>query len=153
MVDIKLKSVNSSCEFKLDFNEIKLPDDINILKDIEKEVENSIYHLKRSNDEIKEFDPQGLDKDLFLAYNENKFALYRKEERLTLIRKKIQIIQNTQGLADTLNVSQKNVIVNKEDDNIKNDNIINNTINDHNNEQKDEDLNNSNTARKDGIYL
>ncbi|SOV77822.1 conserved Plasmodium protein, unknown function [Plasmodium reichenowi] len=153
MVDIKLKSVNSSCEFKLDFNEIKLPDDINILKDLEKEVENSIYHLKRSNDEIKEFDPQGLDKDLFLAYNENKFALYRKEERLTLIRKKIQIIQNTQGLSDTLNISQNNAVVNKEEKNIKNDNIINNTIDDHNNLQKNADSNNSNTSRKDGIYL
>ncbi|SPJ09621.1 conserved Plasmodium protein, unknown function [Plasmodium sp. DRC-Itaito] len=152
MVDIKLKSVNSSCEFKLDFNEIKLPDDINILKDLEKEVENSIYHLKRSNVEIKEFDPEGLDKDLFLAYNENKFALYRKEERLTLIRKKIQIIQNTQELAETLNVSQNNV-VNKEEKNIKDDNIINNTIDDHNNLQKDAHSNNSNTARKDGIYL
>ncbi|KYO01328.1 hypothetical protein PGSY75_0719000 [Plasmodium gaboni] len=153
MVDIKLKSANSSCEFKLDFNEIKLPDDINILKDLEKEVENSIYHLKRSNEEIKEYDPQGLDKDLFLALNENKFALFRKEERLMLIRKKIQNIENTHGLADTLKVSQNNVVDNKEQENIKDDNIINNTIDDHNKAQNDKDINSSNMEKKDGIYL
>ncbi|ETB58421.1 hypothetical protein YYC_04026 [Plasmodium yoelii 17X] len=101
MVEIRLKKNNSVCEFRLDFNEIKLPDDINILKDLEKETENSIYHLKRSNEEIKEFDPEGNDEDLFLALNENKFALSRKEERLRLIRSKIQ---NIESLCDTGNV-------------------------------------------------
>ncbi|SCM19465.1 conserved Plasmodium protein, unknown function [Plasmodium chabaudi adami] len=100
MVEIRLKKNNSVCEFRLDFNEIKLPDDVNILKDLEKETENSIYHLKRSNEEIKEFDPEGNDKDLFLALNENKFALSRKEERLRLIRSKIQ---NIESLCDSGN--------------------------------------------------
>ncbi|CRG93118.1 conserved Plasmodium protein, unknown function [Plasmodium gallinaceum] len=94
MVEIRLKTKNSSCEFNLDFSEVKIPDDINILKDLEKEIENSIYHLKRSNEEIKEFDPLGKDNDLFLALNENKFALSRKEERLQLIKKKIHNLES-----------------------------------------------------------
>ncbi|KAI4840731.1 hypothetical protein MKS88_000966 [Plasmodium brasilianum] len=95
MVEIRLKTQNSSCEFNLDFNEVKLPNDLNILKDLEKEVENSIYYLKRSNEEIKKYDPEGKDNDLFLALNENKFALSRKEERLKLIKSKIQNLECT----------------------------------------------------------
>ncbi|CRH03018.1 conserved Plasmodium protein, unknown function [Plasmodium relictum] len=98
MVEIRLKTKNSSCKFNLDFNEVKIPDDIRILKDLEKEIENSIYHLKRSNEEIKEFDPLGKDNDLFLALNENKFALSRKEERLKIIKKKIQNLESLNTL-------------------------------------------------------
>ncbi|SBT75525.1 conserved Plasmodium protein, unknown function [Plasmodium ovale] len=93
MVEVKLKTQNNSCEFHLNFNEIKLPDDVNILKDLEKEVENSIYHLKRSNEEIKQYDPDGKDKDLFLALNENKFSLNVKQERLLMIKKKIKNLE------------------------------------------------------------
>ncbi|SBS80328.1 conserved Plasmodium protein, unknown function [Plasmodium ovale] len=94
MVEVKLKTQNNSCQFHLNFNEIKLPDDVNILKDLEKEVENSIYHLKRSNEEIKQYDPDGKDKDLFLALNENKFSLNVKEERLLMIKEKIKIVES-----------------------------------------------------------
>ncbi|KJP87896.1 hypothetical protein AK88_02500 [Plasmodium fragile] len=93
MVEIRLKTKHTSCEFRLDFNEVKLPDDVNILKDLEKEIENSIYHLKRSNDEIKEFDPEGADQDLLMALNENRFSLCRKEERLRIIKDKIQLLE------------------------------------------------------------
>ncbi|CAA9986569.1 conserved Plasmodium protein, unknown function [Plasmodium knowlesi strain H] len=92
MVEIRLTTKYTSCEFHLDFNEVKLPDDVNILKDLEKEVENSIYHLKRSNDEIKKFDPEGADQDLLMALNENRFSLCRKEERLRIIKDKIRIL-------------------------------------------------------------
>ncbi|EUD65223.1 hypothetical protein C922_04352 [Plasmodium inui San Antonio 1] len=92
MVDIRLKTKHTSCQFHLDFNEVKLPDDVNILKDLEQEIQNSIYHLRRSNDEIKEFDPEGADQDLLMALNENRFSLCRKEERLRIIQDKIQIL-------------------------------------------------------------
>ncbi|GAB64819.1 hypothetical protein PCYB_032310 [Plasmodium cynomolgi strain B] len=90
MVEIRLKTKHTSCEFHLDFNEVKLPDDVNILKDLEQEIQNSIYHLRRSNDEIKKFDPEGADQDLLMALNENRFSLCKKEERLRIIKDKIQ---------------------------------------------------------------
>ncbi|VUZ93590.1 conserved protein, unknown function [Plasmodium vivax] len=92
MVEIRLKTKHTSCEFQLDFNEVKLPDDVNILKDLEHELQNSIYHLKRSNEEIKKFDPEGADQELLMALNENKFSLCRKEERLRIIKEKIEIL-------------------------------------------------------------
>ncbi|ANQ06127.1 Uncharacterized protein PCOAH_00004700 [Plasmodium coatneyi] len=101
MVEIRLKTKHTSCEFHLDFNEVKLPDDVNILKDLEKEVENSIYHLKRSNDEIKKFDPEGADQDLLMALNENRFSLCRKEERLRIIKDKIRILDDHPAVDQT----------------------------------------------------
>ncbi|VWU51681.1 conserved protein, unknown function [Hepatocystis sp. ex Piliocolobus tephrosceles] len=93
MVQIRLKTNNVSCEFSLDFNETKLPDDLIILKGLEKEISNSIYHLKRSNEEIREFDRSGTDQDLFLAYNENKFAINKKEGVLRQIQEKIKSLE------------------------------------------------------------
>lgn len=99
MVEIRLRKDNTVCEFQLDLSEIKLPNDFVTLQDLEKEVENSIFHLKKSNEEIKKFDPDGKDTDLLLAFNENIFALSKKERRLEMIREKMKTLGAQQQLA------------------------------------------------------
>lgn len=99
MVEIRIRKDNTVCEFQLDLSDIKLPNDFATLQDLEKEVENSIFHLKKSNEEIKKFDPDGKDTDLLLAFNENIFALTKKERRLEMIREKMKTLGAQQQFA------------------------------------------------------
>lgn len=98
MVEIRLKKNNTVCEFQLNLTDITLPKDLETLKDLEKEVKNSILQLKKSNDEIKNFDPDGKDKDLLAAFNENIIALTIKDKRLELIRSEIHKLGTEQIL-------------------------------------------------------
>ncbi|KAL8269952.1 hypothetical protein Esti_006140 [Eimeria stiedai] len=67
----------------------ELPDDMGVLEDAVKEIENAISHLRRSNKEMQEFDPEGVDPDLRDAIAENLEALKKKEERLNHIRRRL----------------------------------------------------------------
>ncbi|OEH74685.1 hypothetical protein cyc_03368 [Cyclospora cayetanensis] len=73
----------------------ELPDDLGILEDAAKEIENAISHLKRSNREIQEFDPNGEDPDLVDAIAGNVVALEKKEERLKHIRDRMVALSAT----------------------------------------------------------
>eukprot|EP00920_Eleutheroschizon_duboscqi_P036818 GHVT01088441.1.p1 GENE.GHVT01088441.1~~GHVT01088441.1.p1 ORF type:complete len:171 (+),score=50.48 GHVT01088441.1:630-1142(+) len=74
----------------------ELPDDMLLLEDLEKEIANSIFHLKRSNDEICEFDPTAKDVDMQLALAENAQALTTKEARLARVQAKIESLRNAE---------------------------------------------------------
>ncbi|PFH37601.1 hypothetical protein BESB_040590 [Besnoitia besnoiti] len=67
-----------------------LPEDVRLLEDAGKEVENSIFHLERSNKELREEDPN--DKVYLEAIKQNEVALETKRARLQRIRDKISLL-------------------------------------------------------------
>ncbi|CAO3596329.1 unnamed protein product [Absidia cylindrospora] len=48
------------------------------------EIQNSMVHLIQSNNDMKEYDPQGLDTDLTTAIEENKDLIQRQDQRIDL---------------------------------------------------------------------
>ncbi|PHJ23659.1 hypothetical protein CSUI_002486 [Cystoisospora suis] len=67
--------------------DLQLPDDVRILKDAAKELENAIHHLERSNAELLQEDPN--DEVYRCALEENAEALVKKRNRLRRIQEKI----------------------------------------------------------------
>ncbi|KYK62542.1 hypothetical protein TGPRC2_307830 [Toxoplasma gondii TgCatPRC2] len=73
----------------------ELPEDVRLLKDAEKELENSIFHLERSNNELMEEDPN--DSVYSEAIKENEVALEVKHTRLRHVQRKIaELMSHTQ---------------------------------------------------------
>ncbi|CBZ55633.1 conserved hypothetical protein [Neospora caninum Liverpool] len=70
----------------------ELPEDVRLLKDAEKELENSIFHLERSTTELKEEDPN--DPVYAEAIKENEVALEVKQTRLRHVREKISVLMS-----------------------------------------------------------
>ena len=54
-----------------------------------KDLNNKIYHLERSNREMKEIDPEGEDKDLVEAIEENNEVIERFKKQAELIKERL----------------------------------------------------------------
>jgi len=73
-----------------------LPESVPLLRDLEKEVLNSLQHLERSIEELLQFDPEGEDQEIKEAAVENWHAVSVKKKRLERIQEKIKELESRQ---------------------------------------------------------
>jgi len=81
-----------------------------------KEITNKIFHLERSNREMKEIDPEGQDEDLVIAVSENLVVLEKFRKRLDLINERLAQLQLNCLKIDTSAPSSHSELMNAEGD-------------------------------------
>lgn len=80
-------------------------------------LEDSVFHLKRSNEEMMEYDPEGLDSDLTEACVENLQIISRKEIQIAKVRLELAQLEllmfNSDVKNGELNENSNDVTINE----------------------------------------
>eukprot|EP01054_Gregarina_sp_Poly1_P008702 Gregarina_sp_Poly_1__8701@NODE_51_length_17570_cov_53_504028_g42_i1_p13_GENE_NODE_51_length_17570_cov_53_504028_g42_i1NODE_51_length_17570_cov_53_504028_g42_i1_p13_ORF_typecomplete_len145_score27_71CAGE1/PF15066_6/0_0007Herpes_UL14/PF03580_14/0_91Herpes_UL14/PF03580_14/3_6e02UPF0242/PF06785_11/3_9UPF0242/PF06785_11/14_NODE_51_length_17570_cov_53_504028_g42_i11261913053 len=94
MVECKVRDLKFEVDVQNDLAS-NLPENVEVLVQLHKETENAIHHLRKSNIELKEFDPDKKDPDFQAAIIENRFVIMKKENLLKRIAEKIEELNPT----------------------------------------------------------